>query len=372
MRLQSARTLAWLLLLCGWIGLGSVVQTLASSVLAGFAVMALWLLATGTCAEALRRSRFSAGAIRVALPCAGIAVTAALATASHGSSDARLVALVLAWAVAIALASVAVRACRNGTNPPHGSPIASGAAAAALAWTMVGDPTDLGVLEVRLAGAALVACIALALLWPRLVPSPAGGCRAALFDCALPAWPRLNDQPSRKWPLMFAALVMLPMMCGLPLMMSLCRGEAFGSRAVLGLHLAAMFLPALATLRWPLPSRFTARACAGLLLVGGMAPFIVGGAIGWSTLVIAQGGAWSLAWAVRSRPGTGRTAERGPLLQAPLTGAAVSALMVLGFGFALDLGGLTALVSWHLALGLGAICAPALVVPLMRPAGSAR
>ena len=351
-RFQIARTLAWLLWLAGWIGLATLVQTHASSVFGGFALLALWLVATGSFADGLARFRLPVGAARLGL--AGASVATALFAATLGGGDAPLLALVLAWAATVALASNAVRACRVRVDTPPGPPIASGAAAAALAWLVLADLGDPAALRLRLA--ALVACagLAMVLIWPRVAGTVArGGCRAALFDCALPAWPAPGAHRTFRWPLMLAALVMLPMMCGLPLMLSLCRTEAVGPRAALGLHLAAMFVPAL-LIGWhgALSPRRAAFGCAGLLLAGAVAAPSIGGSGGNWALLISQGAAWSIAWAARLGE---RRVPHGGVLATPLAGAALNALLVLALGAAVDLFGLKALIGWHLVLGAGAV-----------------
>lgn len=365
MRLPAARTLAWLLLLTGWIGLGSLLQAQAPGVLAGFALIALWLLATGAFAAALARARLTTGAMRLALVGAALATAVALLAAPSGGGAARGLVLPLAWAATIALASVAVRACRAAAARRPASPVASGAGAALLTWLVVGDLGDLNALRLRLACAVLAAGLGLALLWPRRGGAAEAGCRAALFDCALPAWPATGWRDPGHWPLMLAALVMLPMMGGLPLMLGLCRSETLGAQAALGLHLAAMFGPAWALRRARWAPGFAPACCAGLLVVGAIALAGLGGAAGWWSLVLAHGTAWSVAWAARLNG----VATHGPL-HSPLAGAALNALLMLALGVALDRVGLSALADWHGALGVAA--AGAVVASGLRLSSAAR
>ena len=50
LRLNAARACAWALLIAGWVGIGSFAMTLAPGVTAGFALVAVWLLALGAAA----------------------------------------------------------------------------------------------------------------------------------------------------------------------------------------------------------------------------------------------------------------------------------------------------------------------------------
>ena len=75
--------------------------------------------------------------------------------------------------------------------------------------------------------------------------SPASRCRAGLFDCSLPAWPAGAWHDALQWPALLAGLAMLPMMAALPMMVAWCRVQAVDPQAMVALHFAAMFLPAL-------------------------------------------------------------------------------------------------------------------------------
>ena len=235
---------------------------------------------------------------------------------------------------------------------PAASPVTAATAGALLAWAAVGDPSDLPALADRLAGLAGLAAMALAVLRPgadRPGPASAGpGCRAGLFDCSMPAWPAGAWRDPARSPLQLAALVMLPMMWGLPQMLALCRSAAWPAQAVLGLHLAAMFLPACVLGLWrdpPRPPRL-AGPCAVLLVLGAGAAFAGGPWAGWG-LALAHGMAWSLAWAARLAPGAGRS--QAP---APWRAGALSAGLVLLLGALQALGGASTLTLVHGLLGL--------------------
>jgi hypothetical protein len=188
----------------------------------------------------------------------------------------------------------------------------------------------------------------------------AGACRAGLFDCSLPRWSLAEWRVAERRPLLVAALVMLPMMCSLPLMVSLCRGSAVSPQAVLGLHFAAMFGPALFVAQRPAFARVAPGICAALLALGAVLLVWAPGASAWWMLALAHGAAWSFAWAAQlnERPGPARHAQG-----AALGGAAVNALLVLALGAGLASGGVVALSVWHIVLGVagalaGLVCGP--------------
>lgn len=356
-RLALARALAWALLLAGWIGLATLAERLTAGPLEAAGVLAAWLFATGLASEVLARVRWPVGLLRAALPlAAGMAAVAAQAAVQGGGRPA-LLALALAWAAVLALASTTVRALRHGapgTRPA--SPVGAATAGAVLAWAAVGDPSDLPALADRLALLLVPVALWLALLRPPHATLPRPGCRAGLFDCSMPAWPRGAWRDPACWPPSLAALVMLPMMAGLPQMLALCRGDGVPAHAVLALHLAAMVVPAclLGAARRPgLAADRLAAACAALLVAGALAGLAGGPVSGWG-LALAHGAAWSLAWAARLAPG----AAPATALPAPWRAAAGSAGLVLLLGAAQALAGPVALTAVH--IGLGALAAVAL------------
>lgn len=352
-----ARTLAWALLLAGWIAIAALADRLTADPLEAAGVLAAWLLATGLASDGLARVRWPLGLLRAALPAiAGLAAVAAQA-AVQGGGRAALLALALAWAVVLALASTTVRALRHrAPGAPPASPVAAATAGAVLAWAAVGDPSDLPALADRLVLLLVPAAMGLALLRPRRSTVSRPGCRAGLFDCSMPAWPRGAWRDPARWPPSLASLVMLPMMAGLPQMLALCRGDGMPMPAVLALHLAAMFLPAclLGGVRGrALAADRLAAACAALLVTGAAAGLAGGPVAGWG-LALAQGAAWSLAWAARLAP----AATPSTALPAPWRAAAGSAGLVLLLGAAQALAGPAALTAVH--VGLGALAAVAL------------
>jgi hypothetical protein len=218
---------------------------------------------------------------------------------------------------------------------------------AALACAWVGDISDLVSLVPRLTAGLVVASILLVALMPRGAGAgTAGACRAGLFDCSLPGWPVGGWRSPQRWPLLLAALVMLPMMASLPLMVELCRGDLPSPQAVLALHFAAMFAPAVLVVGRPGLTRF-APLCCGALLVAGAVVSIAAPAQGaWWGVAIAQGAAWSVAWAAQLNDRSWRSTSATPLL-----GALLNAAFVLATGWALSRAGLPALAAWALALG---------------------
>lgn len=388
-RVPVVRTLAWALLLTGWVGLGSWAQTLATGPVSAFAALAGWLLALGAFADLIGRLALSPWALRALLISAAVLAARALVSPSHGGGLAALFPAMLAWAIVVVLASSVVRTCRLDARTRHESmngrslaalsspqaptplapqfpprsllqfppPIAPAAGGALLAWACVGDISDLNALSPRLTIGVLAASLLLALLLPQRQGAP-GSCRSGLFDCSLPGWQAAGWRLPRRWPVLLASLVMLPMMCSLPLMVSLCRSESVSPQAVLGVHFAAMFLPALLIVRHPWAIRAAPRLCGVLLALGGLGVLFAPGAFAWWALALAHGAAWSAAWATQLvDPDWQVTAHRSPL-----AGATLNAAWVLLLGVGVALAGLQALTGWHIALGvagaLAAVTAP--------------
>ena len=353
LRLQAARAIAWALLLGGWVGLGSLAQALAASPASAFAMLALWLLSLGAFATLIGQVTLPPAVLRALLVVSAALLARAAPAALHGGGLMAVLPAVLGAALLVALASAAVRACRQALRVRAGPPVASAAVGALLAWLCLGDLTDVHGLVLRLATGAVIACAALALLLPRR-SGVAGACRAGLFDCSMPAWSAAEWRVPAARPAMVAQLAMLPMMCGLPWMVSLCRSEAVPPQVVVGVHLAAMFMPALLALRWPTLQRHLPASSALLLALGALALLALPGGSAWWALAAAHGSAWSLAWAERLQ---NRTARRHGAASA-FGGAALNGALVLCLGAAMAFGGLQTLAIWHLALGIaGALVA---------------
>jgi hypothetical protein len=359
-RVQLTRSLAWALLLGGWVGMGSLSQGLSSGPLQAISLLALWLLALGAFAALIGRLQWSRWLLRGLLMGAGLLAARGLFVAMHGGGVVVLLPALLAWALVVALASAAVRACRFAAHTRVPSPVPAAAAGAALAWLCVGDITDLHALVPRLMLGGLVACALLAALLPQSAAAH-GGCRAGLFDCSLPNWSRTGWRKPQRLPVLLASLAMLPMMCGLPWMVSLCRSEAVSPQAVLAVHFAAMFLPALWIAHRPALARRAATACAPLLALGALLLVAAPGASAWWGLALAPGAAWSVAWAAQLGESGARTQPHA----SPLAGAALNALLALALGLAVSFVGLQALSAWHVALG--AVAALSLLVGAIRP-----
>jgi hypothetical protein len=355
-RLSLARALAWALLLAGWVGLGSVAIVLAPGIAASFGAVALWLLALGLAATVATRDALRAGHRRVALAAAAITAAAAIVATTRGGGLAALGIALVAWAALTALASGVVRSlrfARPGRPAPPVGAAALGAAAAALA---LADPADLQGLTLRLGAVALAAAVLLAALQP---PDPAGGaasgCRAGLFDCSLPAWPAGAWSDLRQWPTLLAGLAMLPMMAALPLMADWCRAQAVAPQAMVGLHFAAMFVPAVAArrsiARWS--ARRLAATCAAGLAAGAVA--VVAAPPPWDLLGLAltHGMAWGLAWAGQ----LWAPDRRGRAGASPLRAAVGYAALTLAFGVVIARYGAAGVGGAQAALGLAAAAA---------------
>lgn len=300
-----ARAAAWALLAAGWIVLTHLSDRLAPGFWHHAALLVAWLLALAGSALVVERAALPvAGRPVLALMCAAVAARA-LVLALDGAGWWALWPALPAWALLVALASGPGDAAPNASR----APLAAAAAGALFAWAVLGDPTDLRALVPRsawlLAGATLLLVAA----------APWSDTR-----CTRPAQPWLPGclafgaapgglAPARPWPLHLAALAMLPMMAGLPQMLALCRTDALEPSALLGLHLAAMFVPGLCLPRLAPPA--AARLCLGLLATAGAAALLPAEAAGGGLLLAgALGAAWSLAWAARDAPPQPASAPR--------------------------------------------------------------
>jgi hypothetical protein len=355
LRLTLARAIAWSLLVAGWVGLGAFATVLAPSTVVAFALIALWLFALGAAARVSLRG--SAWARRAALALCALAVAASLVVAAHGAGMLALLPALVAWAALTALASGVVRNLRLLQPVPPGPPVAAATLGALAAALVLGDIGDLAALAVRLALFVVVAAGALMALQraDAAFPARASGCRAGLFDCSLPAWPSGAWRDARSWPTLLAGLAMLPMMAALPLMVAWCRAQAVPPQAMVLLHLAAMFVPALLlrhfVARWS--GNALASVCAGCLVAGAVCVLQAPAPWDWIGLATLHGAAWGLAWAGqlwaperRGRDGT-----------SPLRAATGYALLTLGFGMVVEQFGAGGVAATHATLGLAALAA---------------
>ena len=144
-----------------------------------------------------------------------------------------------------------------------------------------------------------------------------------------------------------------------------CRAQSIAPQAMVLLHLAAMFGPALllrqSIARWSL--RTLSIVCA-LLLVSGAAfaawaaaPFDLLG------LAIAHGAAWGLAWGGQ----LWAPARRGQARHSPLRAAAGYAVLTLAFGLVVEQAGARGVAAVHVALGMVAVLAGLIALLAVRP-----
>lgn len=352
-RLTLARSVAWALLISGWVGLGALAVVVAPDVGSAFALVALWLLMLGGAASLSTRDAPREWTRRLAVPACALLCAAALWAVPRGGGMPALLLALVAWATLTALASGVVRSLRLAQPVAPAPPIGAAGLGALAAAVALGDLGDLHALATRMALLVAVSALALCLLpGGGAAPSPARRCRAGLFDCSLPAWPAGAWRDPLWWPTLLAGLAMLPMMASLPLMVAWCRSEAVAPEAVVWLHLAAMFGPAWLlqhqVARWSV-SQLSA-LCALCLAAG--AVLVTWAAAPWNLLglAVAHGAAWGLAWAGqlwapdrRSRAGA-----------SPARAALGYALLTLAFGGTIVLFGAGGVAATHAALGLAA------------------
>ena len=146
---------------------------------------------------------------------------------------------------------------------------------------------------------------------------------------------------------------MLPMMAALPLMVAWCRAEGVPPQAMVLLHFAAMFVPALlgraSRTGRRARCRSSARACcwpAPRWSRGPPRP-------DWLGLAVAHGAAWGLAWAGQ----LWAPARRSRQGASPLRAATGYAVLTLAFGLVVDEAGPRGVAAVHAALGLAATSA---------------
>ena len=355
-RLACARALAWALLLGGWVGLGAMALALTPSLLGVHALVAAWLVLLGLAATVATRDTLSARTRRLALVLCAVLTAGALARATQGGGLPALLLALCGWAGLAALASGVVRSVRRAQAARPVPPIGAASLGALCAALAIGDPAHAPSLSLRLGVLVILAASALSMLQPADRPGAAPStCRAGLFDCSLPAWPAGAWHDAQQWPTLLAGLAMLPMMAALPLMVAWCRSDAIAPQAMVLLHFAAMFLPALllrhSMARWP--ARALPAACAALLLGGAVIVLWAAPPFNYLGVALAQGAAWSLAWAGqlwaperRSRQGT-----------SPLRAAVGYAAITLVVGVAVESLGPPGLALTHAALGFSALLA---------------
>jgi hypothetical protein len=144
-------------------------------------------------------------------------------------------------------------------------------------------------------------------------------------------------------------------MAALPLMVAWCRTQSIEPQALVLLHFAAMFAPALllrrSIARWSV--RTVSTVCASCLAVGAVFAVWADAPLDLLGLAVAHGAAWGLAWAgqlwapnQRSRKGA-----------SPLRAAIGYAVLTLAFGAVVGQFGATGVAATHVALGVAACAA---------------
>lgn len=355
-RLTLGRACAWALLVAGWVGMGSLALQFAPSTAAAFALVALWLLALGLAAALGTGGGIRRGTRTLALGLGAALTVLGLWWSVRGGGLPAVLLALLAWAALTALASGVVRSLRlMRATPPEPPVLAAGLGALCAGWVL-GDPGDLPALSTRLVLFVLVlAAVLIGLQYQVEERARAPGCRAGLFDCSLPAWPAGAWRDAGQWPLLLAGLAMLPMMAALPLMAAWCRAQAIAPQALVLLHLAAMFGPALLFRRWI--ARWTARTlsllCTGLLVTGAVFALWASAPLDMLGLAASHGAAWGLAWSGQ----LWAPARRGQQNASPLRAAAGYAALTLAFGLAVDRLGAAGITVVHVTIGTVAMLA---------------
>lgn len=351
--LALARACAWALLIAGWIGIGGLALRFAPSLRLGFALIALWLLALGAAATVNTRGDMGRWMRVLALGICAVLTGAGLLTTVRGGGLPALLLAVAGWAALTALASGVVRSLRRARPATPAPPIVAACIGALGAGLAIGDPGDAPALASRLAAVVGASAGLLALLQSRIEDRPrTPGCRAGLFDCSLPAWPSGAWRDTLQWPTLLAGLAMLPMMAALPLMAEWCRARAIAPQAMVLLHLAAMFVPALLLRRslaqWSVASLST--MCAALLAAGAASAAWLPAPLDLFGLALTHGAAWGLAWGGQ----LWAPSRRGRQGASPLRAAVGYAALTLAFGLIIEHDGPRGVALVHVVLGVAA------------------
>ena len=316
-RLALARSMAWAVHTSGWLVLGAVGARQLPLWLGGLLPTALWLGLLAFVLQARAGQALTAATARAAwLLAAGFLALAAAA--------AQPLWLAPGWAAAAAAASWTVRLSRDARRSPWQHAVLPAAVGVA-AGGAVGVMALLGGTATGLAGPALLVLAAGAWLTRGRAPA-----RHACRRGALDEWRALQGLDARGWwtlctpldlPQRVAAAAMLPMMAGLPTLLALCTADTRPA-AVVVLHLGAMVLPALCLggTRRAVAARDASRACAGLLIAGGLALPALPLLQGLMVATVCHTMAWSVAWTTdlqggsRCRVAASRTTPRAAAL----------------------------------------------------------
>ncbi len=337
-RLAAARTLAWALLMGGWVVLGALGHRHLPLWAGGLLPLALWLAAAAVAARVSAGWQGRPGAWRAVALMLAVASAAALAAVPAARG---MALLALAGTAAIAWAGLQVVAARTvrALRPARGGPLLLPASLGTALGLSLAAP---GVASLPLAapGALLAAGLAIALLLPRQAVR-AGGCVAAPRPPASDGAAQLaHPVAGAAWsPSTLARLGMLPMMAAMPVMAVWCSPLGAGAGAMWALHGAAMLLPAwlLVAAGRRLRPGAVETACALLLVAGALAWWWLPGLQAWLAASLLHAAAWSLAWA-QPKPATGAAGIAQPLPAAGLPQAAwwaaPAAVLLLGWGLA--------------------------------------
>lgn len=357
-RCFAAGIVAWAMLFCAWLLLGSAGRWLGPARIGGFAPLALWLLVAGCAAYASRSMRWAGMPLRAIVLGAGLVTTTGLHWVSASGNLAALCIAAGGWGVLLVASAGVLRSLRPTTGSDTAM-FAAAAAGAALAWMLAGDlpsrPAPAMVYGPLLAAVALAALASHGGAARRHGPGP--------LDCALPGCAGVSWRSPRGFALACARWTMLPMMASLVPMAEWCSAGSRDPVQIVGMHLAAMLLPPLlwqAVCRRPpsllsvaLPMTFAASLYAWASTPAE-----------WTVAALLQSMGWGLAWSAMSA----QRAASGP--SAPAAGhagwqALLPAAFVAALGIALAAYGPAALRL--LLFGLAVVTAAGALVASLRP-----
>jgi hypothetical protein len=161
------------------------------------------------------------------------------------------------------------------------------------------------------------------------------------------------------------------MMAALPLMVAWCRTQSIAPQALVLLHFAAMFGPALlwrrSIARWPV--RMLSAVCTLCLAAGAVVVIWADAPLNLLGLAFAHGAAWGLAWAGQLWAPNQRSRQGA----SPLRAAIGYAALTIAFGVLVEQFGAPGVAATHVALAVAACAAwllSAAAIPWARAAAA--
>jgi hypothetical protein len=354
--LALSRSLAWAILISGWITIAAFAFQFTHGPFWGFVIVATWLVCLGASASMGRSLNLSQVSIGVGLLVGAVFAGGGLIWSVQGGGTVAVLCSVIGWSAMTALASGVVRKLRFRLEKKPDPPVVEATLGGLTAALIIGDLGDLVALATKIA--LFLGAIATILTWLQMTSGSEQkeqGCRAGLFDCSLPAWPRGAWRDPGSWPFLLSSLVMLPMMAALPLMVMWCADTALSGEWMILIHVGSMFGSAIALRPWreALRPELLAGVCVALLVSGALFPLIENRASGLLGLATLHGAAWGVAWSTQ----LWSPARRSDQNSSPLSASLGYAALAICFGLAVEQKGADGATGLHALIALMALFA---------------